>query len=228
MGVLAGLVAVTSFAERFPVRPGQHDFVADDAHVISAGDVAAIRATAEDLLSSKGIPIVVATIPSLQEYGGSDIRSYAESLFDTWGIGTQKNNRGILLVVSPGDRKARIELGADWGKSQNAECSRIMENVLVPAFRTGDYSSGIRSGVVELAGVARRGYRENLLYLWLEIALVGLAVAVAVSLIRNGKAGWGWALLAGVVLWLFLPRGDGGGGSFGGGSSGGGGATGSW
>jgi uncharacterized protein len=65
------------------------------------------------------------------------------------------------------------------------------------------------------------------------IGLFALGVGVAISLIKSGRKGWGWALLAalGVILFFVLrtamsQRGSG--GSFGGGFSGGGGATGSW
>ena len=65
------------------------------------------------------------------------------------------------------------------------------------------------------------------------VGLIALGIGVAISLIKSGRKGWGWALLAalGVILFFVLRAAmsqSGGGGAFGGGSSGGGGATGSW
>ena len=52
------------------------------------------------------------TIPSLAAYGagGWPIDRYAMNLMSEWGVGYPEWNYGMLLLVSPGDRKARIEL----------------------------------------------------------------------------------------------------------------------
>lgn len=47
--------------------------------------------------------------------GHLSVEQYARQLFDHWGPGFKDRNYGILLLVSVGDRKARIELGAGWG-----------------------------------------------------------------------------------------------------------------
>jgi hypothetical protein len=102
---------------------------------------------------------------------------------------------------------------------------------MVPAFAQGNYSSGIRSGVDALADMAVRANRINVAIRWLEIAVFLLIIAMGISLIRKGKSGWGWALLAGAGIWLvswFIWGRSDDGGNFEGGSSGGGGDTGSW
>ncbi len=68
---------------------------------------------------------------------------------------------------------------------------------------------------------------------WVFVGLFALGVGAAISLIKSGRKGWGWALLAalGVILFFVLRTAmsqSGSGGAFGGGSSGGGGASGSW
>jgi uncharacterized protein len=231
-----GLAATaTLLAQTFPPRPGERDFILDEANLINPQDTQQVKGLCDRLLSEERIPIVVVTIPSLAAYNASNIESYARALFDNWGIGSRRRNLGILLLVSLGDRKARIELGAEWAHTQDETASMIMDKIIIPNFKKGDYSTGILQGVQALETMARgqavkvpRPWYQP----WLTLGLFGLGIFVAISLIRNGKKGWGWALLAVLfailVFVLVAAARSGGGGSFGGGSGGGGGATGSW
>lgn len=237
--VLGFLTAPPLMSQTFPAPPGQHDFILDEAGLIHLQDAQQIKNLCEELLKKESIPIVVVTIPSLAKYDASDIESYARALFDHWGIGSQTNNYGILLLVSLGDRKARIELGAAWAGTKDETARMIMDDIIIPNFKKGDYSAGILQGVQALETLARgQVVRKPVPWpqLLLVLALVALTVGVAISMIRSGHQGWGWALLAllfALIVGLLaiasrLPSGGGSGGSFGGGSSGGGGATGSW
>jgi uncharacterized protein len=231
-----GFLTVPSLmSQTFPTPPGQHDFILDEAGLIHSQDAQQIKNLCEGLLKEESIPIVVVTIPSLAKYDASDIESYARALFDNWGIGSQTNNYGILLLVSLGDRKARIELGAAWAGTKDETSRMIMDDIIIPNFKKGDYSAGILQGVQALETMARgQVVRKPVPWtqLLLVLGLIALTVGVAISLIRSGHQGWGWALLAllfALIVGLLaiasrMPSG----GSFGGGSSGGGGATGSW
>ena len=200
--------------------------------------------------SRTGIEIAVVTLPSFRDYPGARSRSievFAQGLFDSWGIGNMPANDGILLLVARQDRKARIELGAGYGESRDADAGRIMQQSILPHFREDDYNEGITEGVraiVSEFASLRFGFPRRLA--WTSGAILA-GILIAVSLFRNGKRGWGWVVIGFVfVLVLFLfrmlqgiarhmpessssswsPGGFGGG--FGGGFSGGGGATGSW
>ncbi len=174
------------------------------------------------------------------------IEPFAMMLFNQWGIGhAQLNgqdwNTGILLLVSVGDRKARIELGAGWGHEKDRLCSQIMEELIIPEFKNENYSAGIVAGVDALDKMARgkeipRRPRPWWHYI-LVLVFIGLAIFTVVSLVRRGSSGWAWlfwAAVFGLIGWMLYrmltSRSSGGfsGGSFGGGFSGGGGATGSW
>jgi uncharacterized protein len=243
-------------------RPGDREFVRDNASMIIQPDKDAIKALCDKLLTDKATPIIVITIDRMQDHGGDGMRieTFARLLFDQWEIGQaevngQVWNTGILLLVSKGDRKARIELGAGWRRDKDQVCKDIMDQQIIPHFKQQDFSGGIRAGVVALDAMARElkmPASQNASggasqppapwwTPWVGIALVGLAVFTVVSLIRNGSGGWAWlmwgALFAGIGYLLYQMAtnrshgGSGGGfsgGSFGGGFSGGGGASGSW
>lgn len=231
-------------------RPGERDFLLDEAGLIQPEDQKKIRALCDDLLTKKATPIIVVTIKSMAAHGGAGLRieTFARLLFDQWQIGHAELggktwNTGILLLVSTGDRKARIELGAGWGREQDDLCKQIMDDLIIPEFKADDFSAGIVAGVEALDKMARGLELPKRKRPWWHYALivgfVGLLIFTVVSLIRRGSGGWAWLFwaavfgLLGFLLYSFLTRGARGGGgfsggSFGGGFSGGGGATGSW
>jgi uncharacterized protein len=265
-GVLAVLLgcgwgAFAQPAESFQIAlqpPEPRAFVADYANLIAPEDEEAIRALCDKLLTERAIPIVVVTITSMANVGmpGMRIETFANILFDQWGIGYEQVqneswNRGILFLVSQGDRKARIELGADWAHDYDRAASEIMDGIIVPAFKRSDFSGGIVAGVDGLDKMARdiplpktwaKGGAAAEPQWWhyaLFAGAIALMVFTVISLIRRGASGWAWLFwgavfsILGIILYNALRNsGSGGGGfsggSFGGGFSGGGGATGSW
>ena len=141
---------------RYPAKPGPRDFILDQARLLSADDAAAVKALCEEALTKKRAPIIVVTLPSLGDYGarGWPIDRYAMNLMSEWGIGWEDWNYGMLLLVSQGDRKARIELGGSWARRKDDEARRVMSERILPKFRQGDYSKGILAGVQGLHDVA--------------------------------------------------------------------------
>jgi len=66
-----------------------------------------------------------------------------------------------LLLVARDDREVRIELGHLWGGGYDASCERIVQREILPAFKQGAYSDGIRAGVVGLSNLARGEVEEE-------------------------------------------------------------------
>lgn len=223
----------------FPAKPPAENFYVDEAGLIAESERAAINETAKALLRDHHVPIIVVTIPSLAAHNarGYTIERYAFELFNEWGIGSEKRNYGMLLLVSGGDRRARIELGAAWGYSFNVQAQEIMNGLIIPRFKEGKFSAGILAGVRGMDAIARGLALPKPKQPWWTIPLIlgvlALVIAIIYSLFKNGQKGWGWALIAllGVILFFLLRsalQGRGSGGAFGGGYSGGGGASGSW
>jgi len=104
------LLITVSFAEIRIPKPTSKFFVNDFANVINADDEEKIFNIAKSLYEDSGnsTQLVVVTIDSLAGYS---IEEYANTLFNTWGIGSKKENDGVLILLSVGDRKSRIEVG---------------------------------------------------------------------------------------------------------------------
>src|SRR5690606_17952530 len=65
-------------------------------------------------------------------------------LAQQWGIGGKEHDNGILLLVALGDRAVTIQTGYGVeGAVPDAIAYRIIENEIKPAFRQGDYFTGI-------------------------------------------------------------------------------------
>ncbi len=97
--------------------------------------------------SGKGV-LVVAVLPSLE---GDSIESYANRLFAAWGIGHKDRNNGVLLLVSMGDRKVRIETG--YGVEAllpDGRCGEIIRRDILPKFKAGDPAGGMLAGAVAI------------------------------------------------------------------------------
>ena len=217
-------------------------YVSDHANLLTEGEELRLERWLLQVEKQSQVEIIVVTINSLSDYQGtenSSIETFATALFNTYGIGNMPKNDGVLLVISKGDRKARIELGEHYGHYRDDDATRIMQSVIVPQFKQGDYSSGITGGtealIEEFAGM-----RVTFPWYIVWVALAGFTcLFIGVSCIRSGKRGWGYVfigiaiifiLLALYLLKVIMKHSDtaGGAGGFGGGSSGGGGATGSW
>ena len=239
VSLLILLVPLCSFGATFPDKPPSENYYVDEAGLINPETGKQIDDTAAALLGEEKIPLYVVTINSLAGHDAVtlSIEQYATALFNNWGIGWQDRNYGILLLISKGDRKARIELGVDWGREFDYQARQVMDELIVPAFKRGDFSGGIVDGVRGLDAMARGlELPKAKSPWWFWPALVGgliLMVVMIINLFKTGRAGWAWALLAalGVILFFIIRTmlsSSGSGGGFGGGSSGGGGATGSW
>lgn len=242
----AGLILALPAAAQtltYPDKPGADSWFSDEAGIIRAEAGKRINEVCFPLWAQERVPLYVVTVTSLADHGapGGTIEGYAASLFNAWGVGSERRNFGMLLLVSPGDRRARIELGAGWGLDHDAQARRVMDEQIVPRFKEGDMSGGIVAGVRGMDAMAR-GLRlpspflpKRVVIGWALGAL--LLLGIGISLVRQGRTGWGWALIVAagtLLLWLLwalaktsaASRSSSGG--FGGGSSGGGGATGSW
>jgi uncharacterized protein len=148
--IIAALtLPVSVFAYTSPGKPV--GLVNDFAKVIPAEQSAAIGQKLLALNKSTGAEVAVATIPSL---GGDTIENYAVKLFAEWQIGQKGKDNGVLILVAPGDHQARIEVGYGLeGTITDLQAGNIVNQVMVPAFKGGDYAGGISAAVDAVSGL---------------------------------------------------------------------------
>lgn len=237
----AGFAQVLSF----PQLSGR---VVDEAGLLSPADQAALTQTLADLEARTSDQLVVVTLKSLR---GTTIEDYGYQLGRHWGIGQKDKDSGVLLIVAAGERKVRIEVGYGLeGTLTDAATKVIIDTVMLPAFKAGDFPGGIRNGAAQIAQilgedagstpapagqVAAPGGTTAPPPVWLMIAVVTAGVAMLIfCTVRGGVVCQAIGQL--LFLMTLFSGGRGGGGSSSGGSSfsggggsfGGGGSSGSW
>lgn len=228
--VLAALAGSALAAPQFPALSGR---VMDDANILSPATEQTLSNNLEAFEQKTRHQLVVVTVPSL---GGLEIEEYGYQLGRHWGIGRKGADDGALLLVAPTERRVRIEVGYGLeGELTDAQSSQIIQTVILPEFRRGNWETGVVNGtratISVLGGepfampqIATQQGEE--IPLWLVILFVAVIIFVrlrfGVLLIPIGGYGRGWSGGSGGTS-SGGHRFGGGGGSFGGGGS-----TGRW
>jgi len=176
--------------------------------------------------------VVVVTVTDLQGY---PIEDFGYQLGRHWGIGQEGEDNGALLIVAEEERKVRIEVGYGLeGRLTDADSSVIINRVITPAFRQGDFQAGIVSGAAAMIQVlggepmaVPQGQQPRVAQEKPNAGLVGLILLGMLAVVffigsRGGRGARGGAALLGATL-LGAAMGGRGGGGFGGGGFGGGG-----
>ena len=140
-------------------RPAQRTYVVDTAGMVSAEDAAQISKIGAELRSKTKAEIVVVTVPTL---GDTDIESYANELFRSWGIGDARMNNGVLLLIAKNDRAFRIEVGYGLEGAITDGYAGSVLDAMKGEFRKENYSPAILQTYVTLAQKAAAEYGVGL------------------------------------------------------------------
>jgi uncharacterized protein len=146
---LAVLLALACLLALAPARATDVPYltgrVVDDANLLSPATRASLDERLAALESRTSDQVVVLTVPST---GGEAIETYANDVFQAWKLGQKGKDNGVLVVVVPGEHKMRIEVGYGLeGTLTDVQASRILRNVMTPAFKANDFNGGISAGV---------------------------------------------------------------------------------
>lgn len=148
IGVLLWLFIATAYALTFPSLSGR---VVDEGQLLDPATRQQLSQTLQAHEQATGEQVVVVTVPNLQ---GTSIEDFGYQLGRAWGIGQKDKNNGALLIVARDDRKLRIEVGYGLeDRLTDAQASVILNQVITPAFKAGNYSQGIRDGVAAMLHV---------------------------------------------------------------------------
>jgi uncharacterized protein len=238
-----GVALPAQAALTFPALTGQVVDTADMLDAASEEHLSQMLKAHQQLTTEQ---VVVVTVPNLQ---GTSIEDYGYQLGRHWGIGQKDKDNGALLIVAKDDRKVRLEVG--YGLEErltDAQSSVIINQIITPAFKQGDFVGGITKGaeaMVQVLGgdplaepaAGATGSSESSSSMFQSLAFLIVLVIFIFLNMRGGRGGRGGSggggFLTGAILGGLGSRGGGGGsggGGFsgGGGSFGGGGASGSW
>jgi len=119
--------------------------VVDQTGTLSSGDIAALTQKLRDFETRKGSQVAVLIVPTTQP---ETIEQFSIRVAEAWKIGRKKVDDGAILVVAKNDRHLRIEVGYGLeGALTDVTSRRIIDEIITPKFRTGDFAGGITDGV---------------------------------------------------------------------------------
>jgi uncharacterized protein len=245
------LCTFAALAQKLPAKPST--LVTDYTNTLTEEQKETLERKLDTFDDSTSTQVAVLMMTSVGEY---DINDYAQRVGRAWGIGQKGKNNGLIILVAKGDRKVSIQTG--YGLEAvvpDVITHEIIQNDMIPRFKTGDYYGGIDAAVDDLIKYSKGEYKADKkpgghnqggsIF-----ALIVIVVIILIIVFR-GRGGGGqiidsrggaspfWWFLGGTLLgresggWGGFSGGsnDGGGGGFGGfggGDFGGGGSSGSW
>ena len=149
--LLALLLCWASIAFADVAVPPLSGRVVDKTGTLSSGDIASLTQTLQNLEARKGSQVAVLIVPTTAP---ESIEQYSIRVAEAWKIGRRKVDDGALVVVAKDDRKLRIEVGYGLeGALNDATAKRIIDEVITPKFRSGDFAGGIFAGVYRIIAV---------------------------------------------------------------------------
>lgn len=131
--------------------------IVDNAHLLPAGLAASLSAELAAHEARTSNQVALLTLPSLE---GEPLEEFSHRVATTWKLGQKGTDNGVLVLVVPGERKVRIEVGYGLeGTLTDLKSSRIIREEMVPRFRSGDFAGGIFAGVKAVLGTIEGTYK---------------------------------------------------------------------
>lgn len=138
------LIAAGTFAAQVPV-PALNSRVTDLTGTLTPVQSRQLEAQLQQFEAAKGSQVVVLIVPSSKP---ETIEQFSIRVADQWKIGRKGVDDGVILLVAKNDRTLRIEVGRGLeGAIPDVTAHRIIDEIIVPYFRKGDFSGGIEAGV---------------------------------------------------------------------------------
>jgi uncharacterized protein len=150
--VLALVPAAAGAEAPVPFLAGR---VVDEAGLIPQPVRQRVEQRLRDLEQATGAQVAVLTVESLQ---GEPLEQYTHRVAETWKLGSKEKDDGALLFVARADRKMRLEVGYGLeDRLTDLRSRRILDEVVAPRFKAGDFGGGIEEGVKAMDAVVRGG-----------------------------------------------------------------------
>jgi len=250
LGLLISFCASAQIDKVVPGRPNPPKLVNDFTNTLTVEQKIALenKLVAYDDSTSNQIAVVI-----VNTTGDYSIEEVGLEIMRRWGVGNKEHNNGIVLLIAVDDRKLRIETGYGLeGAVPDITAKSIIEDIIKPSFKEGNYYRGIDLGLDAIMKAAAGEYQapenyrskktKGISTLWVIIVIIIILASIG----RKGGGGGGtyvsrggWGGFAGGFLGGILSGGGGSGGGwsggggggfggFGGGGGGGGGASGGW
>lgn len=133
------LFSTVAYAAEIPAATDEF-YVNDFADVFTAEEEERLLDNAVTLAEeSDGIQVVVTTVESLD---GDSVENYAVEMYNQYEIG--KDDMGLLILLSTGDRQIRVEVGrAMEAYINDSKAGRFMDEYAIPYLSENKFNEGL-------------------------------------------------------------------------------------
>jgi uncharacterized protein len=148
--LLCGLASIgTAYAEI--AVPPLTQRVTDLTATLDAQQIQTLESRLAAFEAKKGAQLAVLIVPTTKP---ETIEQYSIRVVEAWKLGRKKVDDGALLLIAKNDHRLRIEVGYGLeGALNDATSNRIIDEIIVPRFKSGDFYAGIKSGTAAMMQV---------------------------------------------------------------------------
>jgi uncharacterized protein len=156
---IASLILIFGLPKLFALEvPPLQGRVNDYAGMLSSSTIQQLEGILGELEKTDSTQIAVLTIPSLE---GEALEEFSIKVADQWKIGRKGFDNGAILLIARKERKIRIEVGYGLeGSLTDLMAGRIIDDVIAPQFKAGNFDQGVIDGVQAMIDVVRGEYRS--------------------------------------------------------------------
>lgn len=150
---LAFLLLASTLSKAEVAIPLLKSHVTDLTATLSVSEVTQLEQKLAAFEKAKGSQVAVLIVPTTHP---ETIEQYALRVAETWKLGRQGIDDGILLLIAKNDRTLRIEVGYGVeGALPDAIAKRIIAEIIVPRFKAGNFVAGIDAGIEAIFGLIK-------------------------------------------------------------------------
>lgn len=205
------LVSGNLRAELTPI-PALNTRVTDLTQTLSSEQQSQLEAKLAAFEQEKGSQIAVLIVPTTMPEA---IEQFSIRVADSWKLGREKQDDGVLMLVAKDDRKMRIEVGYGLeGAIPDLIAKRIITEIMTPYFKRGDFYGGINQATDQIMRLisgeqlpAPQQARSGSVQLWdmLYFILIGAFVIGGILRVVLGKFLGGIVNggVIGMLIWFF-------------------------
>ncbi|GAB4424281.1 MAG: TPM domain-containing protein [Thermodesulfovibrionales bacterium] len=156
---LASCILILSASVQALDVPKLQGYVNDYARMLSPEAKTKLEAELRVFEQTDSTQIVILTIPSLE---GEVLEDFSIKVAESWKIGQKGKDNGIIFIAVKQERKMRIEVGRGLeGRLTDLMAGRIIDLVIKPRFKRGDFDGGFIAGVSSLIDATRGEFKAD-------------------------------------------------------------------
>lgn len=194
-----------------PNVPELSDRVTDLADVLSGATRNTLRERFEKLEEETGAQIAFLSVPSLN---GENLEAYSIKVAETWGLGREDVDDGLLIFIAKQEKRIRIEVGYGLeGVVTDINAKMVIDDYMTPHFKDGDFDAGILAAADALIALVKEEELppppENDHNIWeiifaVLIILGMIAYGIAFAKIKKWQYRLALFLIPCLLIWLFF------------------------